>query len=133
MTKCTKEEKRMNEGCLYVYACWYMKKLYKVFVYAVALAFKANSVNIMFGNKKKLNCLCGTHVFWVETAGSTKHLRAVSSCVCQVNNSPSPASSCVCQVNNSPGHCSCEQYLHWIASDSVKFFYFFKILFYSKN
>jgi len=36
----------------------------KVFVYAVALAFKANHVNIMFDNKKKtFNFLCGIHVF----------------------------------------------------------------------
>ena len=44
-----------------------------MFVYAVALSFKANHVNIMFGNiKKTIYCLCGTHMFYVETIGSHK-------------------------------------------------------------
>ena len=48
-----------------------------LFVYAIALAFKINRVNIIFGNKEKhLTVLCGTHVFWVETTGSTQQLRA---------------------------------------------------------
>jgi len=31
----------------------YSEETLKVFVYAVTLTFKANNVNIMFGNKKK--------------------------------------------------------------------------------
>jgi catabolite regulation protein CreA len=42
----------------------YSKEILKVFVYAVALVFKANRINIMFSEKKKtLNSLYGTHVF----------------------------------------------------------------------
>jgi len=43
-----------------------------LFVYAITLPFKTNHVNIIFDNKEKhLTVLCGTHVFWVETTGST--------------------------------------------------------------
>jgi hypothetical protein len=43
-----------------------------LFVYAITLPFKTNRVNIIFDDKEKhLTVLCGTHVFWVETTGST--------------------------------------------------------------
>ena len=54
----------------------------KVFIYAVTLTFKANCVNIIFGNEKKaLDCLCGTHVFWVEIAGSHTVVESCFSCL----------------------------------------------------
>jgi catabolite regulation protein CreA len=43
-----------------------------LFVYAITLPFKTNRINIIFDNKEKhLIVLYETHVFWVETTGST--------------------------------------------------------------
>jgi hypothetical protein len=64
----------------------------KMFVYAVALPFKANHLNIMFGGKKKLTVCVGPMYFGLKLR--VPHKAAKSCFFCQVDNSP--ASSRVC-------------------------------------